>query len=483
MLLVLGILICAFVAGTLLGDTPVATFGALLLLAVAAGLALFLGNTPKLRDDSSIGNREVLQLARVRARVLSEMANTLGASLNYSEVLEAALDVGVLGLREVSRETRMTSMVLLFESNILKVVAARGLPSRDVAMTVEGRSGLLAKAFEESGPVFASKCADDPELSYFSAFQELRSVLIVPLRSGFQNFGVLVYGTLYSDAFSSEYVEVLAAIGTQATIALQNAVLYQNLRDEKERLVEVEEEARKKLARDLHDGPTQVISAMSMRIGHVRGLIEKSAPPTNITAELDKIEEMANKTTKEIRSMLFTLRPLVLETQGLSAALNQLKQKMKDTHGLDVILQLQAGVDELIEPKSQGSLFYIIEEAVNNARKYAQAGHIYVRLYRLETQLMIEVQDDGVGFNVESVSSNYDQRGSFGMVNMHERAELAGGMLRLDSAKGKGTKVSVVIQLKTYLQTRQPTEPRPGQTPKSGTPTIPPKRSPDNGPR
>ena len=88
------------------------------------------------------------------------------------------------------------------------------------------------------------------------------------------------------------------------------------------------------------------------------------------------------------------------------------------------------------------------EEAVGNARKHAQAEHIYVRLYRRENYVTVEIQDDGVGFDIDAVNSNYDQRGSLGMVNMRERATLVEGILKLDSAKGKGTKISVLVPLK-----------------------------------
>src|SRR5690606_1287600 len=103
-------------------------------------------------------------------------------------------------------------------------------------------------------------------------------------------------------------------ISTQVTVALQNAALYQNILEEKERIVEVEEDARKKLARDLHDGPTQSVAVIAMRMNHIKRIILDS--PQQAIEEAGKVEDLARKTTKEIRHMLFTLRPLILETQG-----------------------------------------------------------------------------------------------------------------------------------------------------------------------
>jgi signal transduction histidine kinase len=240
-------------------------------------------------------------------------------------------------------------------------------------------------------------------------------------------------------------LELLTAISSQAIIALQNAQLYQRLQEEKNRIVEIEEDARKKLARDLHDGPTQSVAAIAMRLNFTRTLLKRN--PTRVEEEIEKIEELARKTTKEIRHMLFTLRPLVLETQGLAPALEQYVQKLRESdESINVILEIDK-ISDRINKDVQGTIFYIIEEAVGNARKHAQARHIWVRLHEDARQLIAEVHDDGVGFEVQAVQSTYDKRGSLGMVNMYERAQLINGTLSLASAPGQGTRVTVTVPL------------------------------------
>ena len=146
--------------------------------------------------------------------------------------------------------------------------------------------------------------------------------------------------------------------------------------------------------------------------------------------------------------MLFTLRPLVLESQGLIAALEAMAEKQKETYEQNVIIQAEPSIIPLIEMGKQTIIFYIAEEAVNNARKYAQAAHIWVRLKSVESEMaLLEIQDDGVGFNVGAVDASYDQRGSLGMVNMRERTELVNGLFRIDSVEGKGTIIQVLIPL------------------------------------
>jgi signal transduction histidine kinase len=164
--------------------------------------------------------------------------------------------------------------------------------------------------------------------------------------------------------------------------------------------------------------------------------------------ELYKIEEMARRTTKEIRHMLFTLRPLVLESQGLQAAMESMADKMRETYDQKVYIKTDPQVVSELEMGKQGVIFNIAEEAVNNARKHAKAEHIWVRLNSIQDDLaLLEIEDDGVGFDVDSVDASYERRGSLGMVNMRERADLVNGVFHIESAKGEGTKIHVLIPL------------------------------------
>jgi signal transduction histidine kinase len=183
-----------------------------------------------------------------------------------------------------------------------------------------------------------------------------------------------------------------------------------------------------------------------MRLNYTRLLVDRS--PDQAKIELEKIEDLARKTTKEIRHMLFTLRPIILETQGLTAALEQLVQKFQDTHGITVQLEATVPVEEYLDINAQGVIFYIIEEALSNARKHAQADNHWVRLGKGQNSIFAQIEDDGVGFDVAGVQARYDERGSLGMINLHERTELVGGKIHIESAPGKGTRITLVVPLR-----------------------------------
>ncbi len=113
-----------------------------------------------------------------------------------------------------------------------------------------------------------------------------------------------------------------------------------------------------------------------------------------------KIEDLARRTTKEIRHMLFTLRPLVLESQGLAAAFKSMAEKVQETYNQEVIVQVDERAVEAMEVGKQAVVFYLADEAVTNARKHAQAAHIWLRLKMLRDSLcLLEVEDDGIGFD------------------------------------------------------------------------------------
>jgi signal transduction histidine kinase len=389
-----------------------------------------------------------LKAAQEHSRVIFELASTLSATLNYNKVLEAVLEVGEEGIRELGRPNPPhVSMVLLFSHSDMRIVAHRHLPPRDQNNTFQGKSGVLAEALTTAEPAVTNNPGEDPELGQLIVMHGCRQAIAVPLRAGFESFGAVVFGSPQPNVYKRDHQDLLMAICNQAIVALQNAQLYQSLMEEKERIVDVEEDARKKLARNLHDGPTQSIAAIAMRVNYTRMMLERDKDIEQTTEELTRIEELARRTTKEIRHMLFTLRPLILETQGLHAALEQYIAKLAETDPLAVHLETDPDLEQALDQNAQGVIFYIIEEAIGNARKHAKADNVWVRLHRQDNTFVAEVEDNGLGFDVDAVQKQYDQRGSLGMINMHERAELVGGKLSIASAPGEGTRITLTAPL------------------------------------
>jgi len=427
-----------------------------LILALLGGLFGLIGSRliVQLRHSREIWldteeKRRHVQKERLRA--IYELTSTLASTLSYRRVLDSALDVGASALNadpDQAVNDPLVGAVLLFRGGKLRVGSARRFTNADLRVTFDGTEGILKRVFDEGDPIVTKDIRLDPELGRIIALRNCASAYCFPLRSGFNVYGALVFGHPNPEYFSPDRRDMLDIIGRQAVIAIQNARLYQDLVEEKERMVEVHEEARKKLARDLHDGPTQSVAAMAMRINLTRRMMTKDSKAAG--QELVKLEELAHRTTKEIRHMLFTLRPLILESQGLTAALQSMADKMQETYDQQVTVSVDEQVASQLEMGKQGVIFYIIEEAVNNARKHANATTITVSLREMDPGVaLLEVADDGIGFDVKSVTQSYDKRSSssLGMVNLRDRTELVNGLLQIDSRPGKGTKVTVYIPL------------------------------------
>jgi signal transduction histidine kinase len=439
----------------------------IIILAVAGVAVLVLGIFIGMRIKRSSGkggekkgtqntrreNERGTYVEKGRLQNIFDLISSLTATLNYQRVMDTALDLSATALgTPTAPAEHLVSAVLLYSPPVegrqaqLTVEASRRFTPADARSVLPGTKGVLGQAFEEGKPIASKDFTHDPELGRMVALRACKIVYCIPLRHGLDTYGVLLYAHPDPNYFTTSQREILGIIAHQAVIAIQNALLYRDLEQEKERMMDIQEEARKKLARDLHDGPTQSVAAIAMRVNFARRLMERDVKAA--AEELFKIEDLARRTTGEIRHMLFTLRPLVLESQGLVAALQAMADKMRETYNQNVIIEADDKVIPDLEMGKQAVIFYIVEEAVNNARKHAQAAHIWVRLKPLEEGVvLLEIEDDGVGFDVGAVDSTYEKRGSLGLVNIRERAELVNGIPRIDSAEGKGTRIRVVIPL------------------------------------
>ncbi|MCP5094895.1 MAG: GAF domain-containing sensor histidine kinase [Chloroflexi bacterium] len=416
----------------------------------AGGIGFYLtdqfGNSVS-ESTVQIVNTEVhhLRAANHRAKSLQSMASVLRATLSFERVVEEALNVCSLAIEEMGVPSHsLVGAVFLFNGQKLNAVSTRRFTQIDYEKSIPGKRGIVGKALTEAEITTTDTPKQDPELRTFIAFQNCLTAACIPLRFGFQIFGAIVIGSDTAVKFDQAQFELFSAVADQAVIALQNAQLYQRLEAEKQRIIEADEEARKELARDLHDGPTQTIAAIAMRINFIRSLLSRD--PEQARGELEKVEDLAKQTSKDIRGMLFTLRPLVLETHGLSAAVETVLNRIRESDKLNLELVGSENGDLLNEP-AQSVVFSIVEEALGNARKYSKAKLIQVRFWQEEDLFVAMVQDNGVGFDVQDVNKDYSSRGSLGMVNMRERAERIDGSLRLESAPGQGTTVTLVVPL------------------------------------
>ena len=272
-----------------------------------------------------------------------------------------------------------------------------------------------------------------------------RSILCAPMKHGERVVGVMqVLNKRSGEPFTEQDLRLLTTLAAQAAIAVENAQLVRSLKEERDKLLVKEAEVRAAIARDLHDGPTQSIAAIAMNIEFVKRLLR--AMPERVPQELDVLSELVLKTSHDIRTLLFELRPLGLETQGLLITVQQYVARFRDPNGMQLRLEAPPTIPRL-PVEVEGAIFIIVQEAVNNARKHARTPDVTIYLYQEEDWLIASVRDRGRGFNLGAVEATYINRGSLGLLNMRERASLIGGECRIRSSEEQGTTVELRVPL------------------------------------
>lgn len=307
-------------------------------------------------------------------------------------------------------------------------------------------AGLFGWVASEGRPLLTNDPASDsrfaPHLDTWPGFSP-QSVVAVPVQMRDKTIGVLAACNRRGDAgFDAEDLSLMVTTGHQAAIAIENSQLYQSLRDEQLRIIQAQENVRRQVARNLHDGTVQFLSAISMGIDHLDQLLQRK--PKQARAEIAELRDLTQQATQQARLAIFELRPLILESQGLVPALEAYAQQLQNGQEFSIHLQADPALPDL-SGSVAATVFSIVQEAVTNAKKHAAPCQVWLSLSQEEGQLRVVVEDNGQGFDSKIVEQEYDRRGSIGLLSMKERAALINGRVQIQSSPGSGQAGTRVI--------------------------------------
>ncbi len=294
--------------------------------------------------------------------------------------------------------------------------------------------GLLGAMLGSPRPYRVPNIQADPRFEGWpSAHPSMRSFLGVPILSRGEIVGAFYLTDKQGPkgaVFSDEDEELIGMLATHAALALENAELHERSRE----LSTIEE--RKRLARELHDSVTQTLFSIGLTAEAAGALVESD--PVRAKAELEHLQELTQAAMREMRSLIFELRPAELETDGLAAALRKHVDVLRRLHPQEIELSV-AGERRLPAAVEKG-LLRIAQEALGNALRHSGAERVELALDVRDSHAQLRVADDGAGFEVETARSRH-----LGLTSMRERAEALGGRLEIDSVAGRGTTVSVEV--------------------------------------
>ncbi len=394
--------------------------------------------------------REGLERALLSYRrelsALRDVMSAAAESLELRDVLRRLLDHVLRVMKS------KVGAIHLFDEQqtVLKLVAARGI-SRRVAARIEAVDGSFdaqAWATEPQEPsvspstmpslsVAAEDVSEiaDPLRRPVSGGRRGEAVYMgVPVRSRGEILGLISVVGPAGRVFDDGDVTLLRSIGDQIGVVVENARLYRQA----EQLAVVRE--RERLARELHDSVTQSLYSLTLLAEASQRWIG-GGEADRAVEYVARLGEIAQQALKEMRLLVYQLRPLVLKREGLVGALQHRLDAVERRAGVDARLLVQGALD--LPAGVEVGLYRIAQEALNNALKHAAPSSVILRVRADRRHVRLEVVDDGRGFDPTAVVNG----GGMGLISMEERAERMGGSFTLDSAPGHGTTVRVDVEV------------------------------------
>jgi signal transduction histidine kinase len=294
-----------------------------------------------------------------------------------------------------------------------------------------GAEGVTGRVAATGQALYLPDVREDPGYIEMKGSETL-SELTVPVKVKGKVIGVLDAQSVHLNAFDDSDLIVMQSLADQTAVAIENAHLYKQA----QQLAVVEE--RNRLARELHDSVTQALYGITLHAeAAYRQLDVANTEMAN--EQLVELRSTAQEALREMRLLIFELRPSVVEMQGLVPALRARLEAVEERAGMRVEMNMDENLD--LSDRVQDGLYRIAQEALNNALKHAKANQITLNLSGTLSKVTLEISDDGLGFKPDEAVEG----GGLGLDGIIERAEILKGDLEIDSWPGRGTKIRIEV--------------------------------------
>lgn len=380
---------------------------------------------------------------RVAARTeelttLLEVARLLSSTLELAPLLDLILD-------QLGRVVPSTGAALwLIDDHHLIMVADRAPAGQALPPGLRIPTNHAWWADTAPRPAIVADVQDERDqspaaVSYRAAvggrFGYSRAWLRVPLVHRDRPIGLLSLSHAQPGYYTPHHAELALAIGSQAAAAIENARLFGRAQE----VAALEE--RQRLARELHDSVTQALFSATLHARAAQLALDRAgqAPETPAARAVGQLRALTQGALAEMRALIFELRPGALAEEGLGAALTKHAAALAAREDLPVQVSVPDGRLQL-DPATEEHLYRLAQEALNNVVKHAQARHVWIRLDQASGNIILELADDGVGFDPAR-----ERPGHLGLGTMTERARAIGATLTIDSIPGQGTTVRVAV--------------------------------------
>jgi two-component system, NarL family, sensor histidine kinase DegS len=323
-----------------------------------------------------------------------------------------------------------------FLGHNLRIRAHRGLSAEYVQMGSEVPLGeyLFGQVAVEGEVLVVPNATLDPRHTRCPDAVP-HSHLCVPIQSRERLLGFIDLYLTDTDPSDRLDLALYTSIGRQIGVAVENALLYENLRFYVRQITRAQENERQRIARELHDETAQGLIELSRRLDALA--LNLDGRDESTVERLEQLQERLEDLLQGVRRFSRDLRPSVLDDLGLLPALNGLLTSMKE-HGVQPRLETK-GASRRLPPDTELALFRIAQESLNNVKRHAKASEVVVTVDFQESRVRLTIQDNGRGFQLAGRTSDLASTGRFGLVGMEERVHLLGGYLKVLSSLDFGT--------------------------------------------
>jgi signal transduction histidine kinase len=367
-------------------------------------------------------------------KAVSDAVLAVAAELSVEEVLQRLVD----SARELAG-ARYAALGLPDGEGGFRRFLTSGMSDELVASLgpLPRQHGVLGAMLETPAPYRNRDIHEHPRFRGWwpAGHPDMRSFLGVPIVAPEGVIGAFYLTEKVGEPdFADEDEELIVLLAAHAAIAIVNARLYEESRE----LSIVAE--RNRLALDLHDAVSQKLFGLALSAEAAGTLLERD--PAAAREQVEKLQTLAHEALDELRSLVFELRPPDLEKDGLGGALRKHVEVLRRLQQREIQLDV---ADELpSDPARDGEVLRIAQEALQNALRHANAPHVALRLSAENGRLLLEVEDDGVGFEPDAPGLRSRR---LGLTSMEERSRRLGGRLEIQSAHGVGTTVRLEVEV------------------------------------
>ncbi len=406
-----------------------------------AVIGTILDITQRIRAEQELGT----QLNRFQAMY------HLAVAMTAEHTLEENLGLLVDKSRELLGADASFIAVRDEKTEALRVRACSGIDAEEVD-PLDGELSFLM-CDQEPHPTQTRWGQGGPNVLYGSGddgfpAKGFRSGIAAPVRIREKDLGILYVGSRAERSFSESDRDLLFLMGNMAAMEITRKQVEEALAQSEERLrllsrqlLRAHEHERKRVARELHDGIGQSVTAMKFKVENVIREASKKVPQEHL-APLESLLSMIQEVVEDVGRIAMDLRPSILDDLGVMATITWLCREFQKTHpDIRVVTELQmqeCGVSE----DQKIVIFRILQEALNNVAKHGRADLVRVSLRNHNGSTELTVQDTGVGFDWESAHSPGNERPGFGLASMKERTQLSGGSFSVRTRTGAGTVIN-----------------------------------------